>query len=276
MRAGSPARTAFAAAASLAAYLSAVLSGGALAHDDLRGLDTVTPDEITVVRRSDGIVFADAGGLTLYVFDEDKPGESTCYRERHCERRWPPLPASGRGNEVGEWTVTERLDGTLQWAYRGSPVYTSSEDRTPGVMSGDNARQTWHALFQPYASPEPVMPPGLAVARVGTDWVFTGEQGRLLYFRTVDGEGDVGCTGDCLYEWTPLMAPALARTIGSWTIRMRQDGSRQWTYDGKPAYYRTHPVMDVADTSQDPTGWSRLLVVENGSAGTGAAPIGGK
>jgi len=237
----------------------------AAAHDDMQGLDTITPDGITVVHRPDGIVFGNAEGLTLYVFDEDAetPGQSSCYTERHCERRWPPLVAPSRDAGVGQWSVIERRDGTLQWAYQGSPVYISSEDRTPGVMSGDNARQTWHALFQPFTAPEPVVPPGLAVKRVGTDWVFADQQDRLLYFPDHFTEAGLGCSATCLHEWLPLPAPALAQPLGQWSIAVRPDGSRQWTHADRPAYYPRQPLGvfgRASDTAPEVPGWSPLVV----------------
>jgi len=246
----------------------ALLPLGAVAeNDDMRGLDTETPEGITVVHRNDGIVFGDADGLTLYTFDEDAetPGESSCYTERHCERRWPPLRAPSRAAALGKWSVTERRDGSLQWVYKGSPVYRSSEDVTPGVMSGDNARQTWHAIFQPYSAPEPAVPPGIAVKRDGNDWVFADQQDRLLYFPEAHEDNGLGCVAKCLYEWLPLPVPALARPVGDWSIAIRPDGSRQWLHADRPAYFPRQPLGvfgRAGETAASVPGWSRLAVTQ--------------
>ena len=35
----------------------------------------------------------------------------------------------------------------------------------------------------------------------------------------------------------PLAAPETAKAIGDWSIVMRDDGSRQWAFKGKPVYH---------------------------------------
>ncbi len=40
----------------------------------------------------------------------------------------------------------------------------------------------------------------------------------------------------CLQVWPAVVAAAGAKPIGKWTIITRQDGARQWAYDGLPVY----------------------------------------
>lgn len=56
----------------------------------------------------------------------------------------------------------------------------------------------------------------------------------------------------CTQAWPPVIAPAEAQPIGKWTLIRRQDGRKQWAYDGQPLYTSIldHRAGDVlgADT----------------------------
>jgi predicted lipoprotein with Yx(FWY)xxD motif len=69
--------------------------------------------------------------------------------------------------------------------------------------------------------------------------VFVGPNGMTLYTfdRDAMGSGKSVCNGPCATNWPPLMASAGASASGDWTIVVRDDGSRQWAYRGKPVYY---------------------------------------
>jgi len=77
-----------------------------------------------------------------------------------------------------------------------------------------------------------------APARV-SDGVLVGPNGMTLYTfdRDAAGTGKSVCNGQCATNWPPLMAAAADRPQGDWTIVVRDDGSRQWAYRGKPVYY---------------------------------------
>jgi predicted lipoprotein with Yx(FWY)xxD motif len=71
------------------------------------------------------------------------------------------------------------------------------------------------------------------------DGVFVGGNGMTLYTfdRDTMGAGKSACNGPCATNWPPLMANAGDAPSGDWTIVVRDDGSRQWAYRGKPVYY---------------------------------------
>jgi predicted lipoprotein with Yx(FWY)xxD motif len=71
------------------------------------------------------------------------------------------------------------------------------------------------------------------------DGVFVGPNGMTLYTfdRDALGSGKSVCNGQCAALWPPLMVSASAAPTGDWTIVVRDDGSRQWAYKGKPVYY---------------------------------------
>jgi predicted lipoprotein with Yx(FWY)xxD motif len=71
-----------------------------------------------------------------------------------------------------------------------------------------------------------------------TDGVLTDAKGMTLYTFDKDtaGSGRSVCNGQCAVAWPPLKAVADAKPGGGYTVISRDDGSRQWAYDGKPLY----------------------------------------
>jgi predicted lipoprotein with Yx(FWY)xxD motif len=67
--------------------------------------------------------------------------------------------------------------------------------------------------------------------------VLTTSTGMTLYtFANDKTPGKSACNGQCATNWPPLMASADAMPVGKWTPITRDDGSKQWAYDGKPLY----------------------------------------
>lgn len=71
------------------------------------------------------------------------------------------------------------------------------------------------------------------------DGVLTGRNGMTLYTfdRDVPGSGKSVCNGPCAANWPPLMAPADMKGAGDYSVVVRDDGSRQVAYKGKPLYF---------------------------------------
>lgn len=72
-----------------------------------------------------------------------------------------------------------------------------------------------------------------------SDGVLVGPNKMTLYTfdRDAAGTGKSVCNGPCATNWPPLAAPANAQASGDWSIVVRDDGSRQWAFKGKPVYY---------------------------------------
>jgi len=68
------------------------------------------------------------------------------------------------------------------------------------------------------------------------DGILVDGKGMTLYVFDKDGGGKSACNGPCATNWPPLMAGAYASASGDWTIIVRDDGSKQWAYKGKPLY----------------------------------------
>ncbi len=113
----------------LAALLATATS--ALAADPASTADT-----------SAGKVFVDAKGMTLYTFDKDTSGKTTCYDK--CAKAWPPFAAPADAQASGDWSVVDRTDGTKMWAYEGKPLYTFIKDKAAGDVTGDGVGNVWH------------------------------------------------------------------------------------------------------------------------------------
>ena len=45
------------------------------------------------------------------------------------------------------------------------------------------------------------------------------------------------CNAQCAINWPPLMAAAVAKDNGAYTVVTRDDGGKQWAYKGKPLYF---------------------------------------
>jgi carboxymethylenebutenolidase len=98
-----------------------------------------------------GPILVDGDGMTLYVFTNDTPGNSTC--AGGCAANWPPLLATAVPDapaEVrGQLGLAQRPDGSTQLAYRGRPLYHWAGDQAPGDARGDGLNMVWFVVREP-------------------------------------------------------------------------------------------------------------------------------
>ncbi|PRD42518.1 hypothetical protein C5748_15525 [Phyllobacterium phragmitis] len=112
-----------------------------LAHaDDYAG------GAIKSMKTDKGEVLTDAKGMTLYTFDKDTKDMSNCYDQ--CAAKWPPLVAAEGASPDGDYTLVERKDGTMQWAYEDKPLYLWESDKKPGDTTGDGVGGVWHVATE--------------------------------------------------------------------------------------------------------------------------------
>jgi predicted lipoprotein with Yx(FWY)xxD motif len=88
--------------------------------------------------------------LTVYLFEGDKAGASTCSGE--CASVWPPVSghpqASGQAVSSHLGTIT-RADGTTQVSYNGHPLYLYAKDKDDGDTYGQGIKAfgaSWYVL----------------------------------------------------------------------------------------------------------------------------------
>jgi predicted lipoprotein with Yx(FWY)xxD motif len=242
----------------------------------------------------DGPVFATAEGLTLYEWPQhkhrngysaDAPGISECRDalitvtaglmspypagielpdldvRLACTEAWPPVLAAEGAEAIGDWTIIERDDGRRQWAYDEQPLYTSHLDERPGDVLGGSTRRYGgdSPAYRVPIKPSPAIPPGFAVRSTSVGRMLTTHLNEALYAYDGDSATETGCAGDCLTYFQPVLAPALARAQGEWSVLERSPGVRQWVYRGEPLY--TH-MLDQESWSQqgsDVPGWHNVF-----------------
>jgi predicted lipoprotein with Yx(FWY)xxD motif len=138
-----------AAAALSAAALLAALFGDAssAAHQKVSNGALVSSRSTAL-----GRVLVDARGHTLYLFDKDKRGMSSC--NGACAAYWPPVlttakPRAGAGVHASLLGVTKRADGRRQVTYARHPLYTFIGDKKAGQTTGEGLTDfgaAWDAI----------------------------------------------------------------------------------------------------------------------------------
>ena len=94
-------------------------------------------------------------------------------------------------------------------------------------------------------------PEEVALSQEGSKgWVYRRfPGGQRLYFYDLDKDGKSVCNKGCDGAWTPVFAPPNSVSKGLWTVIVRDDGSRQWAYKGRPVYtlYHDDPAAPAGD-----------------------------
>jgi predicted lipoprotein with Yx(FWY)xxD motif len=95
-----------------------------------------------------GKILVDSKGMTLYLFEADKPNMSNC--SGACQNIWTPLMSSGKataGSGVNAGMIGSTAQG--QVTYNSWPLYTYAGDQKPGDTNGQNLDQfgaEWYVL----------------------------------------------------------------------------------------------------------------------------------
>jgi predicted lipoprotein with Yx(FWY)xxD motif len=80
-------------------------------------------------------------------------------------------------------------------------------------------------------------PAGVTTRITGAGVFFADAKGMTLYtYARDDKPGKSACIDDCLKIWPPLVAADDAKDDGHWSVIVREEGTRQWAYRGKPLY----------------------------------------
>lgn len=66
--------------------------------------------------------------------------------------------------------------------------------------------------------------------------VLADPRGMTLYTAASDRIGVSNCVKACAQAWPPLLAGADAKPKGRLTLVARDDGGRQWAWEGRPLY----------------------------------------
>jgi predicted lipoprotein with Yx(FWY)xxD motif len=82
----------------------------------------------------------------------------------------------------------------------------------------------------------PTVIPGLATHKTIYGEALADARGMTLYVSDDDAQGRSKCDAACAETWQPLAAARLAKPSGDWSVVTRDDGTRQWAFQGKPLY----------------------------------------
>ena len=90
-----------------------------------------------------GKALVDGQGRTLYLWEADKSGTSTCTGA--CAAAWPPVtvtgtPQAGTGVNQAKLGTVKRADGTEQLTYNHHPLYFFAGDASTGVAHGQGSK----------------------------------------------------------------------------------------------------------------------------------------
>jgi predicted lipoprotein with Yx(FWY)xxD motif len=122
------------------AAVPALLAAFALVHVATSDAAPVKGTVVSTTTTSLGRVLVNSNGRTLYLFEKDKNGKSSCTGS--CATFWPPLIASGKptaagGAKASLLGTTRRADGRMQVTYNHHPLYTFQKDTKKGQTSGE-------------------------------------------------------------------------------------------------------------------------------------------
>lgn len=108
--------------------------------------------------------------------------------------------------------------------------------------------------------------------------ILVNPAGMTLYTFDKDRQaaGTSACNGTCAANWPPLTASSSDKATGAFSLITREDGTRQWAYDGKPLYLY---IKDKAPGDRKGDGFKNLWHVATAtgrnSSGSGSGSMGG-
>lgn len=118
----------------------------ALAHAQVQQVaaQAQTAMPAKTIKSASGNILVTPDGKTLYSFDKDTNGASTC--DAKCLKIWPAFHASAKDVAAGDWTKVKTLNGGEMWAYKGKPLYTYAKDKKSGDELGNGMGGKWHIV----------------------------------------------------------------------------------------------------------------------------------
>jgi predicted lipoprotein with Yx(FWY)xxD motif len=213
------------------------------------------PREISVAEVLDapGVALVNSSGLTMYAFDKGKSSAP-------IGSEWHPVMAPAIAMRVRDFSIVKQPGDLLQWAYKGSPLFTFAGDREPNDANGKAADSRFQvAMVARYFTPSEVR---VRENERRGGILVEAATGKTLYARDLTFHDHTGghnargftrgapvigtmlntlsCDADCQRDWKPLIASGDAQTSGYWSVFTRDDGTKQWAYQGYALYTFDH------------------------------------
>ena len=199
------------------------------------------------------VVFADMEGRPLFSL----AAGAACAGP--CLEKWRPALAPADAVATKDWTLVSLASGQRQWAFQGRPTYTAVAGKLldqPLVVPEYN-QTPFRAPGTPSLEIRDTGENGMHLARVTPkSWIKTPFSIGVAEYRLAPGQllavnmSAANTLGQPLYAFsgtpqqeqalpemfTPLYASALSLPVGDFTIRERDDATRQWVYRGGALY----------------------------------------
>jgi len=107
----------------------------------------VVPAELSLFEEGKFYVIRNDLAYAVYWSKSHATAKTPC--EGECSKLWPPVVASASANDVGDWKIVKRSDGTRQWTYQGKPLHMYSKDKPGADATGEGANGDWQILKFP-------------------------------------------------------------------------------------------------------------------------------
>jgi predicted lipoprotein with Yx(FWY)xxD motif len=108
---------------------------------------------VSTTKNKLGTILVGSNGKTLYLFEKDSGGKSTC-KSGGCAGLWPPLtitgkPTAGSGVDARKLSTTAGANGAKIVTYNGHPLYFYAPDQSAGQTTGQGVNSfgaEWYVL----------------------------------------------------------------------------------------------------------------------------------
>ncbi len=134
------------------ASTSSSAASGSYGPSTASSASSATPAALITTKHDKlGTILADGPKkLTVYLFEADKPGSSSCTGA--CASVWPPVTGTAKVKGAAmsaDLGAITRPDGTKQVTYKGHPLYLYAKDKDDGDTYGEGIKSfgaAWYAL----------------------------------------------------------------------------------------------------------------------------------
>ena len=106
--------------------------------------DLPLPEAVSLMKDGTRYYFQNSNGKPFYTYDRDRKNKSNCNDK--CAEIWEPVIAPAGEGAMAAWTVVQRADKRMQWAYKGSPVYINRLENSQNSKPDLSRDRHWHIL----------------------------------------------------------------------------------------------------------------------------------
>lgn len=179
---------------------------------------------------------------------------------KSCLDKFQPYLANAEAGPGGDFGTAKREDGTLQWTYKGYPLYTARKDRRAGDLNGVSPGfGGFRRGGMGFAQVDVPLPAGFKLERRAEGLVLASAETSRAVYTPRDGarlqRASVG-----RQDFEPIPAPAIARLNGDWSVVETAPGLKQYAFRGKPLYWAATSLNDLEIArAQD---WEPVVLVK--------------